>query len=63
MAVQLQLELWEKPEPAFLCDKCGRLVWHANGDGYCCCLAPGMERIGAKTRKPLDADCAFFRAK
>lgn len=59
---QLRLPLWDEPtEPAFLCDKCSRLVWHANGDGYCCCLAPGMWNIGAKTRKQPDAGCKFFR--
>lgn len=63
MIVQLRLELWDKPTPAFLCDTCDRLVWHANDDGYCCCIAPGMERIGAKTRKPLDASCTFFRKR
>ena len=55
-----QLALFEPEPPRFLCDTCRRLIWHANGDGYCCCTAPGMGRINAKTRKPLCSACRFY---
>lgn len=57
---QMCLELFEKPAPMFLCDKCKKLVWHSSGDGYCCCLAPGMAYISAKRRKPMNANCHFY---
>lgn len=57
-----QLMLWETG-PVYLCDKCRWLVRHASGDGYCCCLAPGMGHIRNKSRKPLGAECAHFRRK
>lgn len=60
----VQLSLWdERPEPTTLCDTCRRLVWHANGDGYCCCTAPGMWGIDAKNRKPFGTQCKFFEKR
>lgn len=59
---QMCLDLF-KPEVKFLCDKCRHLIWHLNGDGYCCCTAPGMDRISAKHRKPMDSTCRFFEVR
>lgn len=56
---QMCLELFERTD-CTLCDTCRKLVWHLNGDGYCCCIAPGMARINARTRKPLGSDCRFY---
>ena len=57
-----QLMLWDfRVDDGYLCDRCRFLVWHSNGDGYCCCLAPGMARIKARTRKPLGAECELFK--
>lgn len=59
-----QLMLWDfRPDDGFLCDGCRNLVWHANGDGYCCCLAPGMGHINAKTRKPSGSECRFMEPR
>lgn len=51
---------WSRPDDGYLCDKCRNLVWHSNGDGYCCCLAPGMGHINAKTRK---TECRMWEAR
>ena len=52
-----------------LCDTCLHGIWHANGDGYFCCTAPGMARISARTRKVIRAGqspqyvCVFYERK
>lgn len=52
---------FKRPDDGMLCDSCNRLVWHRNGDGYCCCMAPGMRHINAKRRKPAGSECRFYR--
>ena len=59
---QMCLELFERTADT-LCDTCRRLIWHATGDGYCCCTAPGMARITARTRKPLGSRCRFYEGR
>ena len=53
-------DLFVRPDDGMLCDSCRKLVWHRSGDGYCCCMAPGMAHINRRTRKPLGASCRFF---
>ena len=59
-----QLQLFRtRPDDGFRCDQCHYLVWHRNGDGYCCCLAPEMDGRGfegAKNRKGWDFECSYF---
>lgn len=66
-AVQLTIfdpcDLFDRPDDGMLCDSCRHLVWHLNGDGYCCCTAPGMAHINRRTRKPAGSECRFYRRR
>lgn len=44
------------------CDWCRNGVWHANGDGYFCCTAPGMGHVTAKNRKAR-TECRFYEKR
>lgn len=54
---------FKRPDDGMLCDSCRRLVWHRSGDGYCCCMAPGMGHISAKRRKPATSACRFYETR
>lgn len=63
MLVQITIPLFDEPKDETLCDGCRKLVWHASGDGYCCCIAPGMAHISARHRKPIGSECRFYERR